>query len=113
MLSSDEFAILDLAVEDSFGFWEIASVIQQQQPDLSTAGAIDLAKNTVHRLLEMGFVSVCYQDDVGVEELPVSGDDASAAIADGSNWEWPVGYQRMYRVLATDEGRHAYYSSGR
>ena len=111
MLSAEAFDILDLVTEDSYGLWEIAAVFKDRHRDRTASKALSLAQATAIELLADGLVALWSQPDVGSEEVLVPPEVARAALMEGARWEWPTGPGPMLRLLATEAGIRAYYSS--
>lgn len=101
-LSEAEWAILDLATEDAFALWELASEV---------GGDLMVAQEAVRRLLHLGLIELGVEDwsitphpfvaDGQYVSVPFTG-DAEVALADPE--EWGTGKLRRLVVWATPAG---------
>ncbi len=106
-------AILDIAVEDSYALSEVVSVIRQTQTTISSADAKALARKTVAQMLERGLLAVTRLEVPGGKEVELGRDEAISALADDLAWLELPHWRPHVRILATQQGRAAYYGHGK
>ena len=70
--------ILDLAVEDGYGLWEVLWRITTTRPDISAATAIEAATKTIAEMYEKGLL-VLERRNAGIS-TPVSKEEVAAVL---------------------------------
>jgi hypothetical protein len=100
--------VLDLVVDDSYALSEIVSRIRQGCAGLSQREAKQLARTTITRMLDAGWIAITRLDRPGAPEVELDPPDAKSALADDLNWVEPAHWRSHVRVVATSEGEDAY-----
>lgn len=95
--------ILDLAVEDAIGLWEIAWRSRESHPGPTRDELVGVTLEMVRE----GLVEVVSSSD---ERHALSDADAAAEVRDDVNWAEPQSGADHVRIVATAKGERAYYS---
>jgi len=101
--------ILELAVEDVYGLWEILWRLQSEFPNSSTADLRQTAESALRGLLRKGWISVGRRSGGAGETAPLRPAETEAALVDRKNWDEPALDARQVVVGATAEGERIYY----
>jgi hypothetical protein len=101
--------ILELAVEDVYGLWEILWGLQSEFPNGAQSELRREAESALRELLRKGWVCVLRRNSTTDEAIQLQPAEASAALADQSNWDEPGIDSAQIVVGATAEGERAYY----
>lgn len=106
---SAEHLVLDLAMDDYTGLWEIAWGIEASPPKVDMSAAVELAKSAVHALLERGYIEIYEGSKFNGDEHRISQSDRRAVLATEAYWNPPLAADFPHvRVGATEAGEHAY-----
>jgi len=103
-------AILDLAVDDYTGLWEVVAAMRKIYPERNDLDLKDTAVIAIKQLLKEGFIGVYRGNNFSGEETKLKAAEAFAALSDERNWAW--GAPKLHdhiRLAATGEGERAYY----
>jgi hypothetical protein len=107
-LTAAERLVLDLVVEDSYALSEVVSRLRDAHRELGVSDVKQLARATVHGLLEAGLVGIATLETPGAGESEIASDAAHAALADDLNWLELKRWRPHVRVFATTAGQEAY-----
>jgi len=106
---SAEHLVLDLAVDDYTGLWEIVWGIEASDPNADMPTAVKLARGAVEALLERGYIEVYEGSNFNGDEHRVSQSERRAVLATEAYWNPPLAADFAHvRVGATKAGEHAY-----
>ena len=106
---SAEHLVLDLAVDDYTGLWEIVWGIEASRPNADMLAAGELAKRAVHALLEKGYIEIYEGRKFNGDEHRIPRSDRRAVLATEAYWNPPLAADFVHvRVSATEAGEHAY-----
>jgi len=106
---SAEHLVLDLAVDDYTGLWEIVWGIEASHPNADMLTAVELAKRAVRTLLEQGYIELYEGSGFNGDEHRVPQSDRHAVLATEAYWNPPLAADFAHvRVGATQAGEHAY-----
>jgi hypothetical protein len=94
--------ILDLAVEDAVGLWEIGWRAKRVQPPPTLFELIDVTLGMIHE----GLLEVVSSSS---EREPIAAVQAEAEVKNELNWTEPRSAERHVRVVATAKGESAYF----
>lgn len=104
-----ERMVLDLAVDDYTGLWEIAWGIEASHPNADMLTVVELAKRAVHSLLEKGYIEIYEGRKFNGDEHRILQPDRRAVLATEAYWNPPLAADFAHvRVSATEAGEHAY-----
>jgi hypothetical protein len=108
---SSKHAILDLAVEDFIGLWEVVAAMRDLFPGKNESELRGIAFSVVRQLLEDGLITFYRGREFGGEEVILQPEEAHHVLSKDSNWEWNAPtLPEHIRLIATDKGDEAYYS---
>ena len=100
--------ILELAVEDEYGLWELVWRLKTSDPSYTDENVVKLASATVTSLLGDGLVRL-YVRKSGESAVPVHDDDALSVLGIPLNWTEPAEGGAAVLIAATPSGEVAYY----
>jgi len=101
-MSEAQRLILDLAVEDAIGLWEIVWRSAQLKPAPTRHELVE----TTLAMVEEGLLRVL---SVTEEECPLDNAQAASEIQKAANWSVPDVGEHHVRVVATESGERLYY----
>jgi len=101
--------ILELAVEDFYGLWELVWRLQTRESGLSRERAVQAARSALAALHEQDLVEL-YRGTKG-DPLPIRAADVPALLAEETSWEEPKEGTGTLLVGATQKGEEAYYKA--
>lgn len=105
-------SILDMAVDDFIGLWEILWRTRSLVPEGREEEVRLTATDQTRDLLEQGLVALFRGTRFAGDEVPLSRDEALAVLSDADQWEPPPqGDATHVRLAATREGEKAYQQS--
>ena len=107
-----EATILEDAVGDYIGLWEINWIMNSLMPDASKRSKREVAEESLRALLLRGMVELFRGVSFLGDQVRVTTDDLDSALA-APHWQPSVAAREHIRVGATDAGRRAYYSRGK
>lgn len=110
--STIQFEILETAVEDFYGLWEVVWGLHNLLPDSGESGLRSVAEREIRELLAKGWVSLFRRNGAEGEERPLPPDEVESAVLDQKNWEEPKANSMQILIGATEEGERVYYSWG-
>ena len=102
-------AILDLAVEDYYGLWEILGLVSSLHPSLTLIDAEQLARDALLAEIAADVLVLYSGIAFGGEEAPISAADSRVAL-DLADWGPKLPSERHLRFTATDAGCALYYA---
>lgn len=103
-------AILDLAVDDYTGLWEVAAAMREIYPNRSDFDLRNIAVNAIKQLLRDDYIRIYRGDNFSGEETTLKPAEACAALSDEKYWTWEAAELREHiRLAATGKGEMAYY----
>ena len=101
--------ILDLAVEDFYGLWELVWRLQTCDPGLSRERAIQAARSALVALHEQDLVEL-YRGTKG-DPLPITAADVPSLLAEEESWNEPREGTGTLLFGATQKGEEVYYKA--
>ena len=102
--------ILELAVEDLYGLWEIIWRLRSRFPDSKASELRNIAEATVRELVTRGYVVLYRRSKAPERETLLTVDEADTILSIQTSWDDPIGDSVQILIGATEEGKHAYYS---
>jgi hypothetical protein len=103
-------AILDLAVDDYTGLWEVVAAMREIYPNHNDLDLKDTAVNAIKQLLKDDYIHIYQGDNFSGEETKLKPAKACAALSDEKYWAWEAAELREHiRLAATGKGEKAYY----
>jgi hypothetical protein len=108
VLTEQQITVLDLAVEDSYGLWEVGWRFRDMYPSLSREDAHASAQRAAVELLRSGYIECVSSSNSPSPGIPLTRDEALAALREGTHWAGPASDGTQFRVHATERGEHAY-----
>jgi hypothetical protein len=108
-LNTYQQKILEWAVEDAYGLWEILWGLQGKFPNRTKTELRQVAESEVRELLRKGWISVSRRSGATDEDTPLQRDEAEAALGEEKNWDEPATAAIQVVVGATATGEHIYY----
>ena len=110
-LSRIQHQLLELAVEDYYGFWEIIWRVRNLLPNSTASQLSEIAATALRDLLSRGWVALYRQVlDTG-ERTPIEPSEVEAVLADPRSWAEPTSDLTPIVFGATEEGERAYYGN--
>jgi len=111
MNRTEEFvrAILERAVEDYYGLWEVLWRARREHQEGETDAWLT-AEKAVRRLIADGYVILYTGLSFDGDQVSLSDTKASAVLRERDNWKVPQPNQLQYRIGATDSGERQFYS---
>jgi hypothetical protein len=102
--------ILDLAVEDYTGLWELVWRVRTVSPSRSEDEARSEAMRTTRQLIEEGLLDLYSGISFTGEQERLDSSDARAVLDNVENWAAAESGAPHYRIAATIAGEAAYRS---
>jgi hypothetical protein len=103
-------SILERAVEDYTGLWELIGATQAAMPHSTPTELRSAAENELRKLLERGWITlyrgVSFDGDQNA--VTTAADDS---LAEERNWHPPESRSEHLRIGATSAGERAYYDT--
>lgn len=103
--------ILELAVEDLYGLWELVWRAKRRYPETSDSDVRAIVQDSVRRLLGEGLISL-YRRAAEDNFAAVSPRSAESILTDPRNWDEPRSDPLEFRVGATEQGKRQYHGRG-
>lgn len=103
-------AILDLAVDDYTGLWEIRWRANALMPQASAEETYGAALAGTRELISCGFLSAFRGTRFPGDEVALSATEAAAVLEDPHSWDPPIRSGPHVRVAATEAGGRTYFS---
>jgi hypothetical protein len=112
-LTRSHLAILDLAVEDWYGLWEVVGHIPDNEPrrpssPSSPPPTLDELIDALRDLLARGFVELGIRDSPSAPGSAVSDPSTWPDLTRHETWAVPAGAEPAHVFTATDAGAEAY-----
>jgi hypothetical protein len=101
-------ALLDLAVDDYTGLWEVLWLCQGKLPDADLQQTLVLARCLVKEMLRDGSLQLYLGSSFTGDERQVLGDDRSHLLESDIYWNEPLAEYPHLRVVATEQGEREY-----
>ena len=105
-----ERLILERAVEDFTGLWELVWDLcgrgKVETEAISNLGA------AVKNLLDRKWVSVIRGHTFDGDQVTLSRDEVDRALANNDSWREPAPREEQLRIAATPDGERAYFGEG-
>jgi hypothetical protein len=102
-----ESMLLDAAVDDAIGLWEVTWWVESQYPDESPVARREMAERCLRSLVSRGFVKLFRGTRFTGDEMVVPQDQIDAELIDG-RWDPSEADGEHTRFAATDAG-NSYY----
>jgi len=100
--------ILDLAVDDYTGLWELVWGVQSSTQEDERRSNIALLRTELEELVAQGAVAFFRGINFNGDEVAVSVDEVPGLLANNQSWEPPEPNSSHLRLLATEEGQRKY-----
>ena len=100
-------AILELAVEDDYGLWEVLWRIKTIEPSLPEAEAVEAARKTVTDLYDRGLVELGRRSGCAWEPAPP--EEIRELLSTPASWEAPQSIDEGFFIRSTASGDNAHY----
>lgn len=109
-LKPEEHKILELAVEDFYGLWEVIGVLRSFFPGSDPVEIQQIAERIVKELLLRRLVTVVLRRAGSAQEVVIRDDEIEDVLLSERVWREPTADSHQILVAATEEGERLYYS---
>jgi hypothetical protein len=97
--------VIDMAVEDWTGLWEVIWHLNTDYPELAPEQKEQTADHAIRDLLARGLIRLVNFEEIGNEEQAIPGEDTDHVLQQHRNWLPPaIPFSKHVRFVATEAG---------
>jgi hypothetical protein len=109
-LNPAEYKILELAVDDFFGLWEVIWSLRSVFPGSNQVEIRDIAERALRELLLKGWIFLARRSAISAPEVLIQDNEVNDVLLNEETWREPTRDSMQILVAATEEGERIYYS---